>query len=218
MKIALLGGTGHLGKGLALRLAPLGYEIIVGSRKLEKAEEKANEYLRELKSRNLSGTIYGLQNEDASKDCEVVVFTIPWEHAFTTAEALKELLAGKIVVSPLVPMKKVDKHFMYVKPEEGSAAEKLASILTRSRVVAAFHSIPADKFADLDAKFNWDIPICGDDDEAKKVVIDLTNKIDGLRALDAGPLSASSMIESLVPLLVNLMVKNGLRDLGVKFV
>ena len=214
MRIALLGGTGNLGKGLALRLAKLGYEIIIGSRKLEKAKSKASEYLNEVGD----AKIYGLENVYAAEKCDIAIFTIPWQHAFSTAETLRDILEDKIVVSPLVPMKRVNGVFIYVRPKEGSAAEKLASILTKSRVVAAYHSIPANRFAKVDERFEWDVPICGDDEEAKKTVIEITNKIEGLRALDAGPLSNSYLVESLTPLILNLMIKNRLGELGVKFV
>lgn len=102
MKIALLGGTGNLGEGLALRWGKLGYEIIVGSRKLEKAEKLASDYLKKVGD----ASIIGMRNEDAAETCDVAVFTIPWEFAFDTAEMLKRQLAGKVVISPLVPMKK----------------------------------------------------------------------------------------------------------------
>jgi len=217
LKIALLGGTGHLGVGLAVRFAILGHEVIVGSRKLEKARMKAEEYNEILERMGENVRITGLANEDAARMAEVSVFTIPWEHAFSTAESLKDALKGKIVISPLVPMEKKGKIFYYATLPEGSAAEKLASILD-SKVVSAYHTIPAEKFARLDEKFEWDVAVCGDDEEAKRTVIDLTNEIDGLTAYDAGPLAVSSMVESLTPLLINLMIRNKLKDLGIKFV
>jgi hypothetical protein len=216
MKIAVLGGTGHLGIGLAIRFAALGHEVIVGSRKLEKAMGKADEYNRILQEFNYKPTIRGLANEDAAKEADISIFTIPWEHAFSTAEALRDVLRGKIVVSPLVPMEKKGKVFLYSQLEEGSAAEKLASILD-SRVVSAYQNIPAEKFADISAEFKWDVAVTGDDGEAKKVVIELTNQIDGLRAFDAGPLAVSRMVESITPLLINIMIRNGLKDLGIRF-
>jgi hypothetical protein len=217
MKIALLGGTGHLGIGLAIRFAILGHEVIVGSRRLEKAQMKAEEYNNILKSLGEKARIKGLANEDAASEAEISIFTIPWEHAFSTAEFLKEALKEKIVVSPLVPMEKRGNAFYYTKLPEGSAAERLASIL-ESRVVSAYHTIPAEKFARFNESFEWDVAVCGDDERAKKIVIELTNQIDGLRAYDAGPLAVSSMIESITPLLINIMVRNKLKDLGVRFV
>jgi hypothetical protein len=216
MKIALLGGTGHLGIGLAIRFALLGHEIIVGSRSTEKAKTKADEYNQILKTIG-EGKIVGYENEKAAEMADVSIFTIPWEYAFSTAESLKEVLVDKIVVSPLVPMEKVGKTFIYKRLPEGSAAEKLASILD-SRVVSAYHNIPAEKFANFNEKFEWDVAVCGDDESAKKKVMDLTNQIEGLKAWDAGPLAVSSMVESITPLLINLMVRNKMRDLGVRFV
>jgi hypothetical protein len=212
MKIALLGGTGNLGEGLALRWGKLGYEIIIGSRKLEKAEKLASEYLKKVGD----ASIIGMRNEDAAEICDVAVFTIPWEFAFDTAEMLKRQLAGKVVISPLVPMKKVGDNFVYVRPEEGSAAEKLASVLEESSVVAAYHSIPARRFANLGEEFEWDVPICGDSG-AKEVVVDLTEKISGLRALDAGGLSNAHLVESLTPLILNVMKRNKTGELGISF-
>lgn len=217
MKIALLGGTGDIGAGLAIRLALLGHEIIVGSRKVEKAKSKCDEYAEIVKSRKENCKFCGMSNEDAADEAEVAFLTIPWKYVFSTIEGLKEHLKGKIVVSPVVPMDKVGKCFLYVPPETGSAAEQVADILKDSRVVAAFQTVPAAKFSDINATFDWDVPVCSDDDEAKKVVMDLVNQIEGLRALDAGPLSVSRMVESITPLLVNLMIRNKMKNLSVKF-
>jgi len=213
MKIAVLGGTGSLGKGLVLRLASLGYDIIVGSREREKAEDKAREY------GDLIGVkIRGLDNRRASAECDIAIVTIPWKFAFETVMGLREELANKIVVSPIVPMEKTETGFVYVNLPEGSAAERIASILPNSRVVSAYHNIPARKFADLNAKFEWDIAVCGDDEDAKKTIMDITNEIEGLRALDAGCLSNSRIVESLTPLLINIAMRNGMKELGIRFV
>ncbi|RLI71322.1 NADPH-dependent F420 reductase, partial [Archaeoglobales archaeon] len=191
MRIALLGGTGNLGMGLAVRFAQIGYEVIVGSRKFEKAQERAVKYNEVLKKLGGNSRVIGLQNEDAAKKADVSVFTIPWRHAFSTAERLKDLLTDKIVVSPLVPMERMGDFFIYAPPPEGSAAEKLAEILKKSRIVSAFHNIPAARFAKFDEKFELDVAVCGDDEEANKVVIGLINQIEGVRALDAGSLAVS---------------------------
>jgi hypothetical protein len=217
MKIALLGGTGDIGAGLALRLALLGYEVIIGSRKIEKATSKCEEYIKTLENVKRGCTLAGKSNEDAAREADVSILTIPWEHAFSTAESLKESLEGKIVVSPIVPMEKKGGCFQYCPPEAGSAAEEIARILPNSRIVSAFQTVPAAKFCNLDAEFEWDIPVCSDDDEAKKVVMDIINRIDGLRALDAGLLSVSRMVESITPLLVNIMIRNKIKHLSVRF-
>ncbi len=211
MKIALLGGTGNLGKGLALRLASLGYEVIIGSRKPEKAEKKAREYLG-----IVGGDIVGTDNYSAAKACDIAVFTIPWEHAFSTAETLKVPLKDKVVVSPLVPMKNDGGVFVYIRPAEGSAAEKLAKVLDGSYIIAAFHTLPAGRFARIEEKLEWDVPVCGDDAGAKEKIKGIARKM-GLRPLDAGPLSNAYLLESLTPLILNIMARNEVGELGVKF-
>lgn len=213
MKIAILGGTGSLGKGLAVRLAKAGYDVIVGSREREKAEKVAGEY-----SEKYDVELIGMDNAEASKVCDIAVVTIPWKFAFDTVSNLKGELEGKIVVSPIVPMEKTESGFVYVELPEGSAAERLAKILPESRIVSAYHNIPARRFSDPNAEFEWDVAVCGDDEEAKGVVMEVTNSIRGLRALDAGDLSNSRIVESLTPLLINIAIRNGMRDLGVRFV
>lgn len=217
MKIAVLGGTGDLGIGLSLRFAMLGHEVIVGSRSEEKAKSKAEEYKKILATKGLKGNIIGATNAEASKICDIAIITVPWEQAFALAESLKSELAGKIVVSPLVPMKKEGKFFRYAEIPEGSAAEKVAGILKESKVVAAYNNIPADRFANLDAKFEWDVIVCGNDREAKETIIKLTKEIKGLNALDGGDLKNSRLVESVTALILNVMINNKLRDLGIKF-
>jgi len=218
MKIAVLGGTGHIGTGISLRLAMAGYDVMVGSRLAEKAQQKAEEYTCILEERGFSGRVKGKDNSEASRLADLAILAIPFSHAYETAERLSKDLAGKIVVSPVVPMEKRGKFLLYCPPPEGSAAEKIASILSESRVVSAFQTAPAEKFANLDAHIEWDIPVCGSDDEAKNVVLDVINSISGLRGLDAGPLAVSRLVESLTPLLINMAIRNKIKDLSVKFV
>lgn len=217
MRVALIGGTGDIGAGLALRLALLGHEVIVGSRKEAKAVEKCEEYQECVLDVKGDCKFIGMSNEDAAKEGEISVLTIPWKYVFSTAEDLREHLRDKIVVSPIVPMRKESGCFVYCPPESGSAAEKLASTLYHSKVVSAFHTIPADKFFDLNAEFEWDVPVCSDEEGAKLEVMDLIDQIGGLRPLDAGPLTASRMVESLTPLIVNIMVRNKMKNLGMRF-
>uniref|UniRef100_A0A7J2THZ5 NADPH-dependent F420 reductase n=1 Tax=Archaeoglobus fulgidus TaxID=2234 RepID=A0A7J2THZ5_ARCFL len=217
MKIAVLGGTGHLGAGLSLRLAIAGYEVIIGSRSEEKARIKAEEYGRMLSERGHSGKFSGMTNSEASKSCDIAIVTVPWEQAFLLAENLKEELAGKIVVSPLVPMRKDGKTFRYVELPEGSAGKRVARILKESKVVSAYQCIPADRFADLEASFEWDVIVCSDHEDAKETVMEITDSIEGLKALDGGNLENSKLVESLTVLILNLMTLNGLKGLGIKF-
>ncbi|WP_290902478.1 NADPH-dependent F420 reductase [Ferroglobus sp.] len=216
MKISILGGTGNLGKGLAIRLNLAGFDVFVGSRKEEKAKKLAEEY-NEVAEKFGGGGIIGVENEKAAKISDVSIITIPWEHAFETAEKLKNALSEKIVVSPLVPMRFENGFAHYVEIDGSSAAEKLASILSESFVVSAFNNIPAKRFANLEEKFSWDVLVCSDDAKAKKVVMDVVNKIEGLRALDFGELKNSRIVEKLTPMLINLAKINNLKPLGLRF-
>lgn len=212
MKIAVLGGTGNLGKGLAIRFALLGHEVLVGSRKEEKAMSKAEEY------RKVAGDvkITGMRNEEAAKACEIAFLTIPWEQAIETARALRHVLVNKVVVSPLVPVARTQKGFIYA--SEKSAAEMVAEVLESDKVVSALHTIPAARFAEISERFDWDVPVCGDDEKSKQLVIELISEINGLRPLDAGPLINSRLVEAITPLILNIMRNNKIGEVGIKFV
>ncbi|ADB57449.1 NADPH-dependent F420 reductase [Archaeoglobus profundus] len=210
MIISIVGGTGNLGKGLAVRLALAGYKVVVGSRMVEKAEEKAKEY-----SKLCGCKIEGLSNDKAIDICDVAILTIPWKSALDFVKNYRDSLSKKIVISPIVPMVK-EGEFVY-KPLNGSMAESIAKILG-NKVVSAFQNIPAKRFSNLNETPEFDVIVCGDNEEAKAVVMEIVNSIERLRALDGGPLSNSRIVESLTPFLINLASRNGLKELGVKFV
>jgi NADPH-dependent F420 reductase len=114
---------------------------------------------------------------------------------------------------------KKNKWFEYTPPKQGSAALEIQEILPKTvKVVSSYHNVSARKLANLELSLNYDVVVCGDDDKAKRAVMELTHEIKNLRPLDGGGLSSSYMIESLTPFLINLAIRNGLSDLGVKFV
>ncbi|NOY11780.1 MAG: NADPH-dependent F420 reductase [Archaeoglobi archaeon] len=217
MRIALIGGTGNIGEGLAFRLKLAGYDVIIGSRKEEKALSKAQHFNALVEELGGKGDIQGMVNEEAAMKADVAVITIPWQHAFETAEKLRDSLAGKVVISPVVPMVVENGVFRYSPPPEGSAGLKLARILDRSKVVVAFNNIPAKRFANPQERFEWDVAVCSDDEDAKRMVMEIVSSIDGLRAFDAGGLENSPTIEALTPLLINLAKRNKTKELGVRF-
>ena len=220
MKIALLGGTGSIAEGFALRWAE-SHEIIIGSRTAEKAEEAVQKYLLEMKEKGydeLKVDISAMTNKQAAESCEIIVLTLPYNCLRQVIESVQKGLENKIVITPVVPMVKVDEHFEYTPPQQGSAALEVREIVPAStRVVAAYHNIPACKLKDVEHEFKYDTVICSDDKEAKKTIFDLTHQMRCLRPLDGGPLSASNMAESITPLLLNLAKMNKLKDLGVNF-
>lgn len=220
MQIALLGGTGDIGEGLALRWArDTDHEVLVGSRTPEKATDAADEYTEILETRNVSATIDGVENAEAARRGDVVVLSVPAYYLSDTIDAVADELGDAILVSPAVGMKRDDAGIHYNPPGVGSVTQLAANAAPEGTpVVGAFQNLAAGKLANLDADLNWDVPIVADNPEAKATVSDLTDAIDGLRALNAGPLANAAEIESVTPLLINLAANNdGMHDLGVKF-
>lgn len=217
MKIAILGGTGSIGEGFALRWAA-NHEIIICSRDIDRALKSAGDYSDTLLSRGmLCCGINGCDNETAIKDVDVVILSVPYSGVVSLLEDLRPYFKDQIVISLVVPMKKND-WLYYAPPVQGSAALEIQEILPGSvRVVSAYHNISAKKLADIDRKLDYDVVICGDDEDAKKTVMELTKEIKDLRPLDGGGLSCSFMLESMTPFLINIAIRNGLKDLGVKF-
>ncbi len=210
MIISIVGGTGSLGRGLAMRLALAGYDVVVGSRDEKKAKEKAKEY-----SRVCGCNVKGLSNDKAIEICDVAILTIPWSTALDFVRSYKDVLSKKIVVSPIVPMEK--RNGLVYKSVNGSMAESIAKILGK-KVVSAFQTIPAKRFSNLEEIPDYDVVVCGDDEDAKGVVMDIVKSIERLRALDGGPLSNSRIVESLTPFIIELGLRNGMRELSIKFV
>lgn len=215
MKIAILGGTGSIGEGLALRWAKK-HEVIIGSRELEKAQVSSKEYRRRLEEAGETCTISGCTNPEAVEQADVVVLSVPYEHVRSTIQAIMPNLNNQIVISIVVPMKK-DGYFQYIPPAVGSAAVEINDLLPDEvKLVSAFHNVSAHKLSKVDKKLDADVFICGDHEDANRVVSKLVEDIPKLRPMLAGPLAVSSMVESLTPLLVNLAVYNKKKHLGIK--
>jgi len=220
MQIALLGGTGDIGEGLALRLArDTSHDIVIGSRKAEKAAAKADEYETELDGRGFEVSIQGVENTDAAADADVVVLSVPAYYLSDTIEAVADELDDSILVSPAVGMQRDEAGLHYNPPGVGSVTQLAAKAAPDGvPVIGAFHNLAAAKLANLDADLDWDVPVVGDDADAKSTVSDVASDTDGLRVLDAGTLENAAEVESLTPLLINIAANNGdMHDLGVKF-
>lgn len=219
MEIALLGGTGDIGEGLALRLAyDTNHTVVVGSREAERARTKAEEYATELDSRGVESDISGAGNEDAAAGADVVVAAVPAYHLVDTIEAVADGLEG-VLVTPAVGMRRDEEGLHYNPPSAGSVTALARDAAPEDvPLVGAFHNLAAGRLAALDADLDWDTIVFGDDEDAKRLVMDVAEGIEGLRALDVGGLANASEVEALTPLLVNLAMENdGMHDLGVKF-
>ncbi len=221
MQIALLGGTGDIGEGLALRWAyDTDHDVIVGSREADRAAAKADEYEIELDSRGVDVEIAGLANSEAAARADVVVLAVPAYHLADTIEAVAdEVDENTILVSPAVGMKRDEDGFHYNRPGAGSVTELAAGAAPDDvPVVGAFHNLPAARLANLDADLGIDTVVVGDDGDAVDFVVELAGDIDGLRPVDGGPLANAAEIEAITPLLINVAKYNdGMHDLGVEF-
>lgn len=221
MRIALLGGTGDIGRGLALRWGrDANHDLLIGSRDPEKAREQAEAYEAALDERGASADIDGYENAMAADRADVVVLAVPAYHLVDTVEAVADRLdAETVLVTPAVGMKRDEDGFHYNRPGAGSVAALAAGAKPDDvPLVGAFHNLPAGGLADLDSEFDWDTLVFGDEDDAKETVSELAAEIDGLRPLDAGGLGNAAEVESITPLLINVASENeGLHDLGVKF-
>jgi hypothetical protein len=221
MKIAILGGTGDQGFGLALRFAK-NHDIIIGSRKKEKAEEASSRAKEILLSKGISyKNIIGMDNKEASKEGDVVILSLPYQHTLSTLKDIKEDLTNKIVVSIGVPLATAigDKPTRVSLPPQGSVAEMVQEYLkdlNELKVVSAFHNVCSKELEDLDHPVDCDILVCGDDIESKKVVMSLAEEIDGVRVIDCGKLELSRYIEQITPLLIGLNIKYKLKGSGIR--
>ncbi|WP_254533703.1 NADPH-dependent F420 reductase [Natrinema gelatinilyticum] len=207
MEIALLGGTGDIGEGLALRWArDTAHSILIGSRDPEKATRRANDYDTLLSERGA--------------DADVVGVSVPPEYASDTVDSIASRLDDEtVLVSPAVSMRRDGAGFHYTAPEASSVAEELADAAPDYvPVVGAFQNLAAGALSDLDQELAADVIVTGDESEATALVRSLTDEIEGLRALDGGPLAVTGIVESVTPLLINLAMNNdGMHDLGVRF-
>ncbi|WP_336000464.1 NADPH-dependent F420 reductase [Halorientalis halophila] len=221
MRVALLGGTGDIGEGIALRLArDADHEVHIGSRDAEKAERRAAEYVELLGDRGHDVVVSGHGNQAATAAADVVVVSVPPEYAASTVEAVAEDLdEGDVLVCPATQMDRDEDGFHYDPPSAGSVAEAVAAAAPAGvPVVGAFQNVAAGALTDLDNDLEVDVVMTGDDADAKETIRGLVEAIDGIRALDGGGLANSSEVESITPLLINLAMNNdGMHDLGVRF-
>jgi NADPH-dependent F420 reductase len=204
MRIGILGGTGPAGSALGARLASVGYEVVIGSRSKYRALEAVDGLKAKWPGLNLA--IEAGDNEAASA-CDVVVLATPWEGAATTAQEHIGLLAGKTVISMANALVRVGHEFQPLMPPRGSVAAHVQAAVPECRVVAAFHHLPATELGHLGDPIDSDVLICSDDDDAKRITMEITEKIPGCRPLDAGELSNATAIEAFTAVLLQLNVR-----------
>jgi 8-hydroxy-5-deazaflavin:NADPH oxidoreductase len=203
MRIGILGGTGPAGSGLALRLASVGYETIIGSRSKYRAMEVVDGLLHKWPGRHIPMTA-GTNEEAAAAD--VVVIGTPWDSAASTAISVSDQLTGKVVISMANALARVGNEFHPLVPPRGSVAGNVQALVPNCLVAAAFHHLPARELARLDDPVESDVLICSDHRHATDVTAEIVQRIPGCRALDAGTLANATPIEAFTGVLLQLNI------------
>ena len=223
MKIGIIGGTGGMGTGFALRWSK-NNDVIIGSRDASRASSSAEEYTNLAKESfgEINGTITGKDNLSVAKESDVLVLSIPYENIDSLCSViLPEVKESCVVVSPIVPMVKTDVGFEFIPIKENKPySYQLVSkyLKDKSKLVSAFHVISEKKLVNPTLKLDYDIFVCGDDKESVEVVNGLINEIEGLRPIYLGPGELSYMAEISTPLLLNAMIRNKIKNPGIKIV
>jgi hypothetical protein len=223
-RIAIIGGTGDQGKGLALRWARAGFEVLIGSRAAERAADAAREMTELLaKSGAPQPRINGAHNTEAAANAPVVVLTVPFAAQINTLKEIRDKLqSGAILVDVTVPLEPAvgGKPTRVLGVWAGSAAEQCREVAPDTvQVVSAFHNVGAEALADLSHEVECDVIVCGDKKEAKEQVRPLVDAIPGCRYVDGGVLANSRTVEAVTALLIGINIRykthSGIRITGV---
>ena len=223
MKIGIIGGTGGMGKGFALRWSK-NHEVIIGSRDAERASSSATEYTGLAKEAygDIHGKITGNDNVSVAKESQILILSIPYDNIDSIcSQILPEINDNCIVISPIVPMTKTDVGFECVaikenKPFSHQTVEK--HMKDKTKLVSAFHVISEKKLVNPTLTLDYDIFVAGDSKESVEIVNNLINEIEGLRPLYLGPGTLAYLVEMSTPLLLNAMIRNKMKNPGIKII
>ena len=210
MNIAILGGTGKEGAGLATRWALVGHSIIIGSRDAERAKNKA----AELREQTKKLPIMGESNAQAARLGTVIVVALPAQGLAATLPEVREGCRGKVVISTVVPLTFGGPR-LFTPPASGSSAEEVQVLLPDAKVVAAFHHIAAHELSETERAIECDLLLCGGDAAAKDTVGELGRSM-GLRPVDVGVLSNAGPLEGITAVLATINRRYKLKNSGIK--
>ncbi|MEQ8674982.1 MAG: NADPH-dependent F420 reductase [Aggregatilineales bacterium] len=208
--LAVLGGTGKEGSGLAMRWALNGYKVIIGSRDATRAAERASELNEQLGGDYLQGK----DNNQAAAEADIVVLSVPYSAHKSTLEGVRAELSGKILVDVTVPLQPPNVRTVHVPVGKSAGLEAQAFLGDDVRVVSAFQNVSAVKLKDPETDVDCDVLVCGDDDDAKAQVMELV-KATGMRGVDAGPLANAVALEALTPVLLYINKTYGVKGAGI---
>ena len=205
MHVGILGGTGPAGRGVAVRLAEAGIRVTIGSRDAERAAQIVGELSEKVPS--LAPLLEGADNAGAAA-AELVVVATPWDSVVPTVRALREPLAGKVVISMANALLKEGKEMLALVPPRGSVAAAVQAALPDSLVAAAFHHLPASEMENLDSALEADVLVCSDHPEATAATLGLIEQMKGLRPIDAGSLSQAAAIEAFTAVCITVNIRH----------
>jgi NADPH-dependent F420 reductase len=208
--VAIVGGTGALGKGLAIRWAAAGYSVVIGSREAGKAVAMA----QTISAGGGQPAVRGMDNVSAARAGEVVAVTVPFAHHLGILEEVRGALAGKILIDTTVPLVPPKVATVQLPPEDSAAVAGQRLLGPAVRVVSAFQNVAAHKLQ-AGQKIDCDVLVCGDDKAARETVIGLAKAI-GLRGIDAGPLANSVAAEALTSILIGINRRYKVDGAGIR--
>lgn len=198
--LAFIGGTGPEGLGLAVRFAAAGHEIVIGSR----LPERAQRAVEKIKARVPEARATGVVNQEAVRRGDIVFVTIPFAGHRDTLAALAPDIGAKLVVDVVSSISFEGGKIAAIAVSEGSAAQQAQALLPQAQVVAAFHHLDAGQLMRVERPLEVDVLVCTDHQQAKERVMALAEEIEGVRALDGGPLANSRYLEEFTVILLNL--------------
>ena len=211
-KISIIGGTGALGSGLAVRLALAGHSIVIGSREQDRAKTSADD-LRSNFGAKLE--VAGMTNSQAADAGDIIFLTVPYLNHQLTLEDIRSQLHGKILVDTTVPLAPPKVRTVHL-PEEGAVAKHSQTYLGNdTKVVSAFQNVAATHLADPEKRIDCDVLVCGNDKEARSIVIELAKDI-GMHALHAGRIENSVVAESLTSALIFINARYKADGAGIR--
>lgn len=218
--IAILGGTGDQGLGLALRFAKAGRSVVIGSRKADRAVTAAEEVAQKVPG----AKVEGFENAEATQRAGIVILSVPFEHTAGTVKAIRDVMApGQVLVSMAVPLATAvggaAAHMVGI--WQGSAAELVASLAPKGvEVISAFQNVSAHRLQELDDEVDCDVIVSGSK-EPRKRVMGLCELVPGLRGIDGGPLANARIVESMTALMIGINIRyklpegTGIRITGI---
>ena len=215
MKIAIIGGTGGQGLGIAIRFVQAGEDVIIGSRTIEKAQaavDKVKDLLGDI------GNLKAAENSDAAAEAELLVLTVPLAAQKSTLLSIKEGAKGKTLLDATGPLESAigGSPITYLDLWDGAAAERSAKILKDANVICAFNNISSAALMNFNEPIDCDCLISGDDTDSKVVATELIEKIPGVNVIDCGPLARAKIIEKITPLLIGLNIRNKTQFGGIR--